>query len=246
MYITLNETKINIESEVHDHNILSMTIKSDLGIDVIYNAFASSDLSEIKLYSDDDTLVGVFTGYTTIETFYYTPSTKTSLINLLKYKVEDIKTGLDQCLSEVNLVKEKVSDIQNRNLTKQSEYALSLFAVSLTDEQALGCVLLFPEWDPNGKDYKTGDRFRYNEEFYKVLQDHKSQSNWTPDTATSLYVEISDPNIEWPEWKQPTGAHDAYNKNDKVSHEGKHYISLIDANTTVPGSDPRWWELVEV
>lgn len=45
------------------------------------------------------------------------------------------------------------------------------------------------------------------------------------------------------DWVPPTGAHDAYAVGDKVRHEGVIYASRIDGNTTVPGSDPRWWEV---
>ena len=44
------------------------------------------------------------------------------------------------------------------------------------------------------------------------------------------------------EWVPPTGAHDAYPRWWEVTHEGKPYTSLIPANTTEPGSDPRWWK----
>ena len=40
---------------------------------------------------------------------------------------------------------------------------------------------------------------------------------------------------EWPEWVQPTGAHDAYNTGDKVTHNGVKYISDVDANVWEPG-----------
>jgi len=40
---------------------------------------------------------------------------------------------------------------------------------------------------------------------------------------------------EWPEWTQPTGAHDAYSKGSKVSHKKKNWISNIDANVWEPG-----------
>lgn len=40
---------------------------------------------------------------------------------------------------------------------------------------------------------------------------------------------------EWPEWVQPTGAHDAYALGAQVSHNGKHWTSDIDANTYEPG-----------
>ena len=44
------------------------------------------------------------------------------------------------------------------------------------------------------------------------------------------------------EWVQPTGAHDAYQKRDKVLHKGKEWISLIDANVWEPGVSG-WREL---
>lgn len=31
----------------------------------------------------------------------------------------------------------------------------------------------------------------------------------------------------------------------KVTHNGERYISQIDANTTEPGTDERWWKKVE-
>lgn len=42
-------------------------------------------------------------------------------------------------------------------------------------------------------------------------------------------------------WVRPSGAHDAYNTGDKVTHNGKQYTSQIDGNTTEPGTDERWW-----
>ena len=114
-----------------------------------------------------------------------------------------------------------------------------------SDEDAYTMRYLYPEWLGNGLTYKTNDRLMYNDKLYKVLQDHTSQSDWTPDTASSLYVEIADPSNEYPEFKQPTGAHDAYAKGDKVTFEGKHYISLIDANVYSPTAYPAGWQLVE-
>lgn len=114
-----------------------------------------------------------------------------------------------------------------------------------SDEDAYVMRYLYGEWSGDGITYKTNDRLMYNDKFYKVLQDHTSQSDWTPDTASSLYVEIADPSNEYPEFKQPTGAHDAYAKGDKVTFEGKHYISLIDANVYSPTAYPAGWSLVE-
>ena len=114
-----------------------------------------------------------------------------------------------------------------------------------SDEDAYVMRYLYGEWSGDGITYKTNDRLMYNDKFYKVLQDHTSQSDWTPDTASSLYVEIADPSYEYPEFKQPTGAHDAYAKGDKITFEGKKYVSLIDANTWSPIAYSQGWQLVE-
>ena len=114
-----------------------------------------------------------------------------------------------------------------------------------SDEDAYTMRYLYPEWSGESVSYKKNDRFMYHDKFYKVLQNHTSQADWTPDTASSLYVEIANPAEEWPEFKQPTGAHDAYAKDAKVTFEGKHYKSLIDANAYSPTAYPQGWELVE-
>lgn len=126
---------------------------------------------------------------------------------------------------------------------KQKLSVLSILSAA-TDEQAFVMRYLYPEWSGKTVSYKKNDRFIYKDKFYKVLQDHTSQADWTPDTASSLYVEIADPAEEWPEFKQPTGAHDAYSKGDKVTFEGKRYKSLINANAYSPTDYPQGWELV--
>ena len=71
---------------------------------------------------------------------------------------------------------------------------------------------------------------------YRCLEAHTSQDDWAPGTAPSLWVAISDPAEEWPEWRQPAGAHDAYAKGAKVSHNGKRWVSDVDGNTWEPGA----------
>lgn len=47
------------------------------------------------------------------------------------------------------------------------------------------------------------------------------------------------------EWRQPTGAHDAYMKGDTMIYtDGKTYKSLIDNNVWSPDVYPDGWELV--
>lgn len=95
-------------------------------------------------------------------------------------------------------------------------------------------------------EYTKGDRFIYQDKFYKVISSIPfiSTNEWKPDISPSLYVEIPDPNIEYPEFKQPTGAHDAYKKGDKITFNGKKYESLIDNNVYSPTAYPAGWKEV--
>lgn len=50
---------------------------------------------------------------------------------------------------------------------------------------------------------------------------------------------------EYPEYVQPTGAHDAYKIGDKMTFKGKKYESTIDGNVWTPEVNPRGWKLIE-
>lgn len=102
----------------------------------------------------------------------------------------------------------------------------------LDDDEAESVAMLFENWQ-TGVAYAVGDRRQYEGLLYRCVQDHTSQDDWTPPVAPALWVRTS--TEEWPEWVQPQGAHDAYNKGDKVSHNGKHWISDVDANIWEPG-----------
>jgi hypothetical protein len=121
-------------------------------------------------------------------------------------------------------------------------------AQSLDDKTALTAPTLFPRWKPD-EQYKSGTRLIYgtnavgDPQLYSVAQDHRSQADWTPDNTAALYVPIGLNASGYPLWSQPTGVHDAYNKGDVTDHGGVLYESLIDGNTTVPGSDERYWKV---
>ena len=52
------------------------------------------------------------------------------------------------------------------------------------------------------------------------------------------------PGGDWPDYVQPTGAHDAYGIGAQVTYNGKHYRSLIDNNVWSPDTYPQGWEEV--
>lgn len=102
----------------------------------------------------------------------------------------------------------------------------------LDDEHAETVTILFYNWEI-GKQYEVGDRRQFNGLLYRCVQAHVSQIGWEPPNVPALWVRTSVE--EWPEWIQPTGAQDAYNTGDKVSHNEAHWISAVDSNVWEPG-----------
>lgn len=112
--------------------------------------------------------------------------------------------------------------------------ALVTLRNSAADEQALKASALYPKWKV-GTDYQKDERVLYNDILYKVLTDHTSQADWTPDAAPSLFAKvlIPDKNVI-PEWEQPESTN-PYSKGNKVTHNGKTWRSTIDKNVWEPG-----------
>jgi len=119
----------------------------------------------------------------------------------------------------------------SRALARKLRAYIEKAAISLSDEDALEAVELYPAWKP-GTAYEVDERIRHEGILYRCVQAHTSQADWTPDITPALWAVVS--LDEWPEWVQPVGASDAYSKGDKVSHNDKHWVSDVDANVWEP------------
>lgn len=119
-------------------------------------------------------------------------------------------------------------------LAREYRGKIKSLAPYVPDKLAGGLMDLFYPWRPD-IDYKKDDRARDGEFLYKCLQDHSSQASWSPSASPSLWVRIDNPSEEWPAWRQPTGATDAYQVGSKVSHSGNHYVSISPNNVWEPG-----------
>lgn len=108
-----------------------------------------------------------------------------------------------------------------------------------TDEMSLQVPNLYPVWKAE-VEYTVGDRVLYEDVLYKVLQDHTSQETWMPINSPSLFAKIliPDENVI-PEWEQPISTN-GYMIGDKVTYNGKTYISTVDDNVWSP--DIYGWE----
>lgn len=105
----------------------------------------------------------------------------------------------------------------------------------ITDAEAVAATCLHPKWSGNGVQYTAGQRVQDDGVLYTVLQAHTSQAGWTPTAAPSLFAKvlIPDPSVV-PEWEQPDSTN-PYMKGDKVKHNGKVWVSLVDNNVWEPG-----------
>lgn len=142
-----------------------------------------------------------------------------------------------------NLREPTVDEILDRRVTTNIETIGIVFVVlaengAIDEVTASEHMSVFSLWEPN-IDYVPGNLRVYpaegDQRLYKCTMAHRSQGDWTPDKAVSLWSTVSDPAVEFPDWSQPIGAHDAYQAGDKVSHNDKHWISTCDNNVWEPG-----------
>ena len=109
--------------------------------------------------------------------------------------------------------------------------------------------------------YNIGDIVSYNGKLYKSII---NANVWAPDVYPAGWEEYTEstsggdsgetggggsttepetpPAETIPDFVQPTVAHDAYKKGDKVKFEGKVYESLIDGNAYSPSAYPAGWK----
>ena len=124
-----------------------------------------------------------------------------------------------------------------------------VLATEIPAKELKDLIGLYDEWK-SGLSVKVGERYRHADKLYEVIQAHSTQADWTPDKIPTLFKEVTPSEDETgteiiPDWKQPTGGHDAYKKGDKVTFGGKVYESLIDGNSWSPTAYPQGWKLIE-
>ena len=114
----------------------------------------------------------------------------------------------------------------------------------------------YPLWaQPSGAHdaYSAGDIVNYNGTLYKSTI---NGNVWSPDVypaGWTVYEAATEPEkpepepeepTTYPEWVQPTGAHDAYNVGDRVTYNGKVYESTMNGNVYSPDAYPAGWKEV--
>lgn len=115
------------------------------------------------------------------------------------------------------------------------------------DEEILDFVDIIPEWEI-GIEYKTKAVRKYQDKFYRCLQNHTSQLEHKPNIATSLWVAIGEDEANDEEvitWFEPTSEH-YYTLGQLMRYtDGKVYKSLLAVNIYSPETYAAGWELQE-
>lgn len=136
----------------------------------------------------------------------------------------------------------EVADIKKatRKLVSKSE---------ISADEYKDIISIYDDWQA-GVAYSKGQVVKYKDELWEVIQGHSSQADWTPDSVPALFKSVTAPKTNdgveiVPDFKQPSGGHDAYKKGDKVKFEGKVYESVIDNNAYSPTAYPAGWKVVD-
>lgn len=128
---------------------------------------------------------------------------------------------------------------------RQMRSQLDNITKDFTDEQAVKNKELYKDWNGNGIELLTGMIVYYECDLYRVLQNHTTQLDWTPDKAFGLFAKVlGGDNLDV--WKQPNSTN-GYMIGDKVYFPTKNddiYESLIDNNIWSPAAYSAGWKKV--
>lgn len=71
-----------------------------------------------------------------------------------------------------------------------AETKANINTMKMSNTEALSVKEFYPEWSADSVQVKQGEKYEYNGKLYEVVQDHTTQSNWSPGNQSSLWVEV--------------------------------------------------------
>ena len=126
------------------------------------------------------------------------------------------------------------------NLTDLSQRIKTMYAMGELSNEEMEQLLEQAQTNakPDDSYAPLADRVKAIEEWETTVEERLSKLETGSQTGHS---EPKGPADEWPEYKQPTGAHDAYHVGDKITYNGKHYTCLMDGCVWTPDAYPQGW-----
>ena len=134
-------------------------------------------------------------------------------------------------LTTVTFIKPPVTA---EKVAEEKDVVIATVLGALNDGQALQFTDLYPLLTGDGQAVEAGNRRRFGNGLYKANATLWDRPDQCPDAKPTLWTLITGSGgVE--DWVQPTGAHDAYAKGAKVTHNGKRWVSTAYGNVWAPG-----------
>ena len=218
----------------------------------MYKVFVKTDSAGRIISVNSDAFLSDITDWTQIDEgegdkFHhaqgnYFPQSIMTIEGVYRYKLADgevIERTAEEIQADIDAIPPPPPDPL---VVTQKAAAVMFRALAQTDvikpADALDNASMFPVWAESiGRRADPGSYWRHGDKLYRVNagQGHTIQAGWSPGKAASLFSMAANPADKWPEWIQPTGAHNAYAKGTKVEHNGKRWVSTADGNVWAPG-----------
>lgn len=163
------------------------------------------------------------------------------IVNDIEYEtLEEMQAALDELQEQYDAYWQEINEKAEAERPLSAEELLAALIQQtnivdeLPDEVIAKMSPYFPLWDSTTT-YTIGDRVSWDNKVWRCLMGHTAQETWTPDVSPSLWAKVLIPDPEMiPEWEQPDSTN-PYMKDDKVTHNGKTWISDVDNNVWEPG-----------
>lgn len=156
----------------------------------------------------------------------------------------DAEKAAEAAQQKVTLQGKQLEQVTEIVATASSVISQPEVAETISDADAIKLADLWPSWAV-GTAYSKGQVVVYNGAQYRYVaaDAQAATAEWTPDAVPAIWSPITITADGDTVWRQPTGAQDAYNVDDVVLYDadGSYYKSVIAGNTTVPGTDERFW-----
>jgi hypothetical protein len=164
----------------------------------------------------------------------YSEVTDNFTYEVIPWTEERIK---QQALEEAELKRQELFQLEAE---KDLEDRIMTPIQALPDQEALDKQDIFPIWEKLEDGYPFVRLYKYQAlldgvlVLYRCEQAHAKQSDYHPSKLPALFTQIARQGEILP-WKQPTGAQDAYQISDKVSHRALTWESINANNVWEPG-----------
>lgn len=102
----------------------------------------------------------------------------------------------DAEIAEMQKEQAKAAAAERRRPLSESEVSRMLITAQINtltvdDQTALRMWEYYPAWAV-GQEYAVGYKVQFGGKLYKVITEHTSQADWTPDTAVTLFERIDE------------------------------------------------------